>query len=105
MRPLLHPSQPQRGDRRRAHSKPDSLVFDLHPKHGAIGPQAHSRVLDTRVTGNVGQRLLDDAIRGRLHIRCKASVQAAVFEGHLNIGLGSTSLEEPQEGRQQSQIV
>jgi hypothetical protein len=52
----------------------DAIVADPQPGHGVVRlVDRHRHVLGARVLGDIGQRLLDDAVQDRLQLRREAA--------------------------------
>jgi hypothetical protein len=59
-----------------------------------------------RVAGDVGERLLHDAVGGRFHLgSARPPFQTGVLEVHTDPRVCRVALELPEQRRQQSQVV
>src|SRR5207245_9872673 len=103
-RPFQHSSQPQASTWLEAQVKPDPLVLDLYPERAINSPHSDHRSRDPCMTGDVGQRFLDNTIRGCLHFLLETSLESGVLKGYLNICLCGVFLEKPPESWNQPQI-
>ena len=61
-------------------------ILDPQRQHDVIGPGTHYDTGNAGVAGDVGQRLLDNAVRGRLQLRGKASLHPIMFEVYKDEG-------------------
>ena len=85
--------------------KTGALILDLDAKYIRAEPNAKCRRGNARMPGYVGESLLDDAVGSGFDLLAKTLFQAAVFELDADACLRSVAIDQPQERRQQPQVV
>jgi len=107
-RPFAHPEQAPGGlsGQHQDGVKASSLVGNLQTQGFLVCPDPDLYLVHASVAGDIGERLLNNAIGGSFNLRSEPSpFQAAVSEDYLHLGLGLIAFKMPQQGRQQPQIV
>ena len=82
-----------------------ALIGHLHPQPPVVEDASDGRSVDTGVARHVGEGLLDDTVRSRLHLGPQSPVQAGAPQRDVDASLLAIALHEPDEGWLQPQVV